>query len=233
MIKKIFANKITRYTIIAVVTIVVLTLIALVVTNIQPKITAIVKIPATLSLPVPFSVQAPDGNWERNEDCEETSITMANAYLNGITQDELAPEVAQASIDKLRAWEKANIGYNANTGATVTSNMAAGTFGLKVRQIKNYSETDLKKELLKKNVILLPINAQLLDNPNYYKTGPFYHMIVVRGYNEKGFIVNDSGTDKGKNNVYSFAILKKAAADWSNSKMAMDATLKIALIVSK
>lgn len=190
-------------------------------------------LPATLLLAVPFTDQAPTGKWDRNEDCEEASIAMAQAYLTGDTEDRLPSVGAQTYISKLRAWEQANIGYNANTGAYATSSMAEGAFGITVRQIKDYTETDLKKELANNHVILLPINARLLGNSTYVNSGPTYHMIVVRGYNASGFIVNDPGTTDGDSNVYSFATLHTAAADWNNSAKIMDPTIKIALILSK
>ena len=189
--------------------------------------------PETLLLPVPFTDQAPTGKWDRNEDCEEASIAMAHAYLNGDNQDKLSVETAQKYISELRQWEASNIGYNADTGAYATSRMAEGTFGMTVKQIKDYTETDLKKELAKNNVILLPINARLLGNPTYAESGPFYHMIVVRGYNSSEFIVNDPGTEDGNGMVYTFKTLKKAAADWNNSAKIMDSTIKIALILSR
>src|SRR3989344_3458930 len=191
------------------------------------------QLPDTLVLAVPFTDQAPTGKWDRNEDCEEASITMAQAYLTGDTEDRLPVTGAQIYISKLRAWEEANLGYNADTGAYATSRMAEGAFGITVRQIKDYTEIDLKKELIKNNVILLPINARLLGNPTYAESGPTYHMIVVRGYNDSGFIVNDPGTEQGNGQIYSFATLIKSAADWNNSAQIMDSKIKIALILSK
>lgn len=190
-------------------------------------------IPDTLLLAVPFTDQAPTGKWDRNEDCEEASITMANAYLNGNRDDKLPPLVAQGYITALRKWEAANIGYNEDTGAYATSQMAEGTFGIKVRQIKDYTEEDLKRALADDHVVLLPINARLLGNATYAQSGPFYHMLVVRGYNASGFIVNDPGTAAGNGMLYPFATLQKAAADWNNSAKDMDSTIKIALILSK
>src|SRR3989339_2289148 len=134
-------------------------------------------LPETLVLAVPFTDQAPTGRWDRNEDCEETSIAMAHAYFEGNREDKLTIALAQEYISKLRNWEAANIGYNADTGAYATSSMAEGTFGMTVRQIRDYTEDDLKKELSKNHVVLLPVNARLLGNPTYQESGPFYHMI--------------------------------------------------------
>jgi len=191
------------------------------------------KAPASLILQVPFTAQAPTNNWSRNEDCEETSVTMANAYLNGQTGDRMSATDAQKAINELKSWEQVNTGYNANTGADATMHMAQGAFGILVTQIKDYTEQDLKNELAKNHVILLPINARKLGNPKYQDNGPLYHMIVVRGYNSKEFIVNDPGTDSGDGNVYTFATLKNASADWDNVAQAMDPNRKVALILSK
>lgn len=190
-------------------------------------------IPSSLILQVPFSAQAPTNNWSRNEDCEETSITMANAFVGGNIQDKLPAAAAQNAINNLKIWEQANLGYNANTGADATTKMAEGAFGLKITQIPNFTEDDLKKALLNNHPILLPINAKLLQSPQYANGGPTYHMIVLRGFKGDTFIVNDPGTDGGDGNEYSFSILQKASADWNNATKSIDSNRKFALVVSK
>jgi hypothetical protein len=190
-------------------------------------------IPAKVILQVPFSAQAPTNNWSRNEDCEETSITMANAFLTGSTEDRLPPSAAQNAINNLKAWEQINLGYNANTGVDATTKMAEGAFNLKISQIPNFTEDDLKNALTNNHPILLPINAKLLGSPQYTSGGPTYHMIVIRGFKGDTFIVNDPGTDGGDGNEYPFSILQKASADWNNATKTIDPNRKIALIVSK
>ena len=190
-------------------------------------------IPAKVILQVPFSAQAPTNNWSRNEDCEETSITMANAFLTGTTEDKIPSGAAQEAINNLKKWEQTNLGYNADTGANATTKMAEGAFGLKIRQIQNFTETDLKTELINKHPILLPINAKLLGSPQYLNDGPTYHMIVIRGFKGHTFIVNDPGTNNGDGNEYSFSILQKASADWNNVTKTIDVSRKIALVVYK
>lgn len=189
--------------------------------------------PPFVILPVPFSAQAPTNNWSRNEDCEETSITMANAFLTGTTEDKLPAYAAQEAINNLKKWEAANLGYNKDTGAGATAQMAEGAFGLKIKQIRNFTEDDLKRELVNKHPILLPINAKLLGSTQYLNDGPTYHMIVIRGFKGSVFIVNDPGTNNGDGNEYAFETLKKAAADWNNAEKIIDSNKKIALVVSK
>lgn len=191
------------------------------------------KIPTNFILQVPFSAQAPTDNWSRNEDCEETSLVMANAFLNGNIEDRLPATLTQETINYLKEWEQKNLGYNADTGADTTTRMAQNAFGLKVKQIKDYTEADLKTELINGHPILLPINAKLLESPQYLKDGPTYHMIVIRGFRGHTFIVNDPGTNDGNGNEYSFSILQKASADWNNATKKMDSNRKIALVISK
>lgn len=197
------------------------------------KAKVLLKISNTVILDVPFSSQAPTDNWDRNEDCEETSITMVNAYLTGNRQNQLLASDTQEAINNLKKWEGLNLGYNMNTGADATTRLAEGAFNLKVKQIFNFTEADLKIALTNNYPILLPINAKLLGNNNYINGGPLYHMIVIRGFKNHTFIVNDPGLSAGNGNEYSFDILKKAAADWNQVTKSMDNTRKIALIIYK
>jgi hypothetical protein len=189
--------------------------------------------PASLILAVPFSTQAPSGNWDRNEDCEETSITMANAFLTGTTEDKLPAGAAQNAINNLKTWENANLGYNANTGVDATTKMAEGAFGLNISSVQNFTEDDLKSALAHNHPILFPLNAKLLPNTHYVNGGPLYHMIVLRGYKGDTFIVNDPGTNGGDGNEYPFSVLQNASADWDNTTKTIDSNRKFALVVKK
>ncbi len=190
-------------------------------------------LPETTILPIPFSTQAPNNNWDRNEDCEETSVTMANAFLTGNTLDKLPASAAQEAINNLKKWEQENLGYNTDTGVGATTKMAEGAFGLKIKQINNFTEEDLKRELADKHPILLPLNAKFLGTQQYINGGPTYHMVVIRGFKGSTFIINDPGTNGGNRNEYSFETLKKAAADWNNLTKSMEENRKVALVVSK
>lgn len=198
-----------------------------------PKVEKIATIPDSFILRVPFSTQAPTNNWVRNKDCEETSLIMVDAFLQGNTESNIASSPAQSAIDNLKKWEDANLGYNADTGASATTKMAEGALGLKIKKIQDFTETDLKIEIIKGLPILLPINAKLLGSSKYLEDGPTYHMIVIRGFREHTFIVNDPGTNTGDANEYSFTTLRKAAADWDHTSKTIDTKVKTALVISK
>lgn len=189
------------------------------------------KVPEKTALAIPFTVQAPTLDWNHNKDCEEASLAMVNAYLDGQSQERLLIGDAVNAINQLKNWENQNIGYNRDTGANETMRMAEGAFGIRVKQITDYSANDLKRALSNNHPVLLTINAQQLHNPKYPDI--FYHVFVVTGYDGDNFIVNDPGTESGLGNVYSFETLKNAAADWDHSAQKMDPARKIALILSK
>lgn len=194
---------------------------------------ASVSLSDSVILQVPFSPQAPTDKWDRNEDCEETSIVMANAFLTGTTQNKLDSGAALEAIGNLKKWENGNLGYNADTGADSTTRMAEGAFGLKVKQIRDFTKEDLKRELSNNLPILLPIDARVLNNPKYANSGPQYHMILIRGYKNDTFIINDPGTNSGNGNEYNFETLLKAASDWNQTTQSMDPNRKTALVVYK
>jgi uncharacterized protein YvpB len=190
-------------------------------------------LPQSFMLAVPFTTQAPNNNWDRNEDCEETSITMANAFLGGDRGDKLPAARAQESINALKTWEGKNLGYNANTGTDATTRMATGAFGLKVETLSDYSADDLKQALREGHPILLSVNAKVLNPAQYEVKGPLYHMIVVLGYDGENFTVHDPGTNSGARNVYSFTELKNSAADWDQGTKTIQPSTKNALVLSK
>lgn len=197
------------------------------------KFTATKNLPASLLLPVPFTTQAPDGKWLGNENCEEASAVMANAYLTGDTENLLPAGRAIAEISALKKWEQANFGHSANTGSSQTAEMIRANYRLQTTEIKNYTESALKKALAENQVILLMIDASKLGNPTYQNSGRIYHVVVVRGYNQQGFILNDPGTEKGENIVYPFNILDQAAADWNQATKTLEPKQKLALAVGK
>jgi len=189
--------------------------------------------PPELNLAVPFTTQAPNGNWAGNENCEETSAVMAAAYLNGNTQETLEANVAQDEINKLIVWENENLKYNANTGAHETASMIQSALNLHTIVKDDFTEDDIKNAITNKFVVLLPLNAQLLDPSNYPDLHPSYHMVVIRGYRDHLFYINDPGTTLGKNNPYTFEQIHNLAADWNQVTKKIDTGKKTIIIVSK
>src|SRR5215467_12715150 len=68
-----------------------------------------VNLPQAVSLPVPFTPQAPLGNWaQRQHTCEEASLLMVDRYLHGDHSGGLIdPKTADAAINQITAWKPA------------------------------------------------------------------------------------------------------------------------------
>ena len=191
--------------------------------------------PTTLNLKVPFTAQAPTGNWDQlhNEACEEATALMANAYLTGNTSATLSAAYVEQQISLLTDWQVKNFGYSLDTTSAQTAQMITAVYGLKATLLPNFTADDLKSALQAGHPVLISEAGQLLGNPNYKSPGPVHHMLLIRGYTPEGFITNDSGTRNGQNYFYTFATIDNAAADWSLAAKNVDRSQKIAIIVSK
>lgn len=190
--------------------------------------------PGSLSLKVPFTAQAPTGNWDQlhNEACEEASALMVAAYFSGDTREKLPASEVEQSISMLTNWQNDHFGYSLDTTAAETAQMIESVYHLKTQIIKNYTEDDIKKALQENKLVIIPANGRLLGNPNYKQPGPIYHMLVIRGYTSSKIITNDSGTRNGENYSYSFSTIKNAPADWNHSTDTIDPT-SLMIVVSK
>lgn len=201
-----------------------------------PEVTAPApKKPSLLNLPIPFTPQAPTGNWDllHNEACEEAGAIMANAYLTG-DRDAIIPATrVEAEINSLTAWLDQHFGYHLNTTAKETAQMIEGFYGWPAKVFDDYTLQDIKDRLNRQQVIILPVNGRIIGNPNYKQPGPIYHMLVIRGYTAAGLITNDSGTRRGQNYPYTFNTLYNAGADWDHKTDTIDQSKKIMIVVSK
>ncbi len=187
-------------------------------------------------LSVPFTSQAPTGNWDEfhNEACEEASALMANEYFRGNRSATLAADEVERGLSALAAWEQSAFGYHLDTTVAETARMIRENYGLTVELKENFSESDLKTALAAGKLVLISTNGRLLGNPYYKQPGPIHHMLVLRGYTVTGdFVTNDPGTRRGQNYPYPFQTLYGAAADWDHARGTTDTSIKIAMIVSR
>jgi hypothetical protein len=190
---------------------------------------------SSMLLSVPFTPQAPTANWDtiHNEDCEEASSIMANAYYNGPHDAKLDPSYVEGQLTKLTTWEMQTFGYNLDVTSEETVKMIEANYGLQTKILYSFTEDDIKNELAQNHLVLFPANGQLLGNPNYKQPGPKYHMLVIRGYTPTSIITNDPGTHNGLNYSYSFDTLYKANGDWSHQTNSVDLNKKNIIVVWK
>lgn len=180
-----------------------------------------VTVPSSLNLAVPFTSQAPHGNWDEpyQEACEEASLYMAQQYYAGQPEGKIDADRADADLLNVVAFERELFGYYEDTTAEQTGLLAESMFGLTSRLIQNPTIDDIKAELVLGHPVIVPAAGRLLGNPYFTAPGPIYHMLVIRGYtSDNQFIVNDPGTSHGEAFLYDFDTLFYAMHDWNNGE---------------
>ncbi|MEK7540096.1 MAG: C39 family peptidase [Patescibacteria group bacterium] len=175
-----------------------------------------IQIPAEFNLDIPFTSQAPFGNWDaaHEEYCEEASLLMANRFLQG--KDITGPADADAAMNAIAAWEVERFGYFESTTAEETASVAAEYLGLEA-VVLPYSYTAAQEALVNGRVVIIPAAGRELGNPNFTAPGPIYHMLVIKGWTEEYIITNDPGTRKGENYVYDPDVLFEAVGDYNHN----------------
>lgn len=173
-----------------------------------------------INLPVPFTSQAPHGNWGMpyQEACEEAAALMAIRYSFG--NPILHARDADTAIkDLVRDTDVLlNSGVD-QTAEDVMDLIIEVEHLMPVKLIHEPSVKDLKIQLSMGNVVIVPAAGRKLGNPFYRGDGPLYHMLVLRGYTADGyFITNDSGTKRGEGYLYPFDVVMEAMEDWNDGK---------------
>jgi len=167
-------------------------------------------------LEVPFTVQAPFANWDDpyQEACEEASLLTVHAYLAG---EKLNPETANKQILDLVAWEE-NHGYPQDVTIEELANIAEEYYGYTSEIIDDPTLSDIQKQIFDGNPIIVPAAGRTLGNPYFSGEGPWYHMLVITGYDGQRFITNDPGTRRGKDFKYKHQVLLEAIHNWTGVK---------------
>lgn len=189
-------------------------------------------------LEAPFVLQAPFANWVDpifQGACEEASIVMAMNWINGVPA--LSPAESQKQILAIVEFENSTFGYNTDTDVFAVQKIFQQFF--KKQEVfvrEDITIVDIKRELQKGNLILVPAFGQALGNPNYTTPGPVEHMLVVTGYDPATleFITNDPGTRHGLDYRYNEKILFNAIWGYPSGPKSISAptgTLKKAMIV--
>ncbi|MBN2087954.1 C39 family peptidase [Candidatus Peregrinibacteria bacterium] len=176
-----------------------------------------------INLYVPFFSQAPDGDWGMpwQEACEEASVILAYYYA---TDQSPTKEKFKADIQKLVEWEIENYGQYEHTNIDQTASMLSEVFKFPNFHIStNPTVENLKTELAQGHVIVAPFAGRQLHNPFYSGEGPLYHMLVIKGYDEKNFITNDVGTRRGENFIYPYQVILSAMHEWHDDDIKLGA----------
>ena len=161
-----------------------------------------VNLPAAVSLPVPFTSQAPLGDWATHQHtCEEASLTMVDRYLHGDHSGSLIdPQTANATINQITQWKPAQDLTTEQVGQVAQKYMGWAYKVLPAERV------NMKDELALGRPLIIGVRTHGLGNSNY----PGYyshheqagwsvsHYLVVTGYDASDtYILNDPGISRG------------------------------------
>jgi hypothetical protein len=171
--------------------------------------------PAEKNLAVPFTTQAPSGNWDADHEefCEEAAILMVGRYYQGRGFKDVNDK--ESALQEIKKWEVENLGFYFDTTAAENAKILEGIYGVKVELLKNPTITQIKTAIAAGHPVIVPSAGRELGNPNFKTPGPIYHNLVIRGYTKDSkFITNDPGTRKGEEYIYDQYVLMAAIHDW-------------------
>ena len=172
------------------------------------------ELPKSVQISMPFLSQAPFEIWDplHEDACEEASLIMVKYFLDKKNIPSL--EIADKEIKDLVGYQEKN-NYGISISLEDLNKIANDYYKMTTGIVKNnITIDDIKMELTLGHPVIVPAAGKMLANPNFTNGGPVYHMLVITGYDENGFITNDPGTRKGQNFRYSFDNLFNAIHDF-------------------
>lgn len=199
-----------------------------VISSITPEITALLSpsataiptsatklLPQSVLLPVSFIPQAPLKVWDAlHEDaCEEASLLTVFHFLRHYKA--ATPLDNDNSLSKMVAWEEAQQ-YGPSISLSDLNVVAAKYLQLTSGKVfSDITQKQIQTALANGNPVILGMAGKLLKNPHFKNGGPNYHMLVVIGYDETGFITNDPGTQFGEHYHYLYQTFFQAIHNWN------------------
>ncbi|MDO8583759.1 MAG: C39 family peptidase [bacterium] len=173
------------------------------------------KLPNKKTIDVPFTTQAPTGNWTGiwENACEETTIYMVSSFYKN---DPIKRDAAIAQIKNIIAVKNKDFKISDDESLTTIADLIK-TLGLpwNAKLVADPTEIDLKTELSQNHPVIVPVFAPSLWSATFKGDGPDYHVMVLVGYDDtKGeFIVNDPGNTSGHELHFPYATFMNAIHD--------------------
>ncbi|HXC75490.1 MAG TPA: C39 family peptidase [Candidatus Acidoferrum sp.] len=177
-----------------------------------------VSLPRAVVLRVPFTSQAPLGDWAvRQHTCEEASLLMVDRYLSGDHSGRLIdPMTAERAISQITMWKPAVDLTPQQVGQVAELHMGWAYTILPADRLA------MEEQLALGRPLIIGVRTHGLGNPNYPGYYTHYeqpgwsvsHYVVVVGYDQSGdFILNDPGINEGHGTRITFAQLIHAIDD--------------------
>ena len=174
---------------------------------------------AATSLPVPFTAQAPYGQWTAQpwaDACEEAVTVMLTHFYNGNNSAQIPAKVATADINKLVGIENWLFGYNKDTNAQQMTQLINEYLPWRATVVEYPSFDAIKNEIAAGRPVIALVHGRALANPYFRAGGPDYHTVIIKGFDDdkQAFITQEPGVNRGLDYPYSYDTLMNALHDF-------------------
>jgi len=172
--------------------------------------------PDHVLLQVPFTTQAPLGNWAAHqESCEASTLTMLVAYWRHDTSVVIDPAAADREINQIDRWKPR---LDLNDG--MMGQLARLHFGYGYDVVPN-DPSVIAAQLAAGRPLIAEVRTHGLGNPHYPGYSTHFeqdgwsvpHFVLIIGYDKTGVWLNDPGITLGRGYHITYAQLSHAIAD--------------------
>ncbi len=168
-------------------------------------------------LSVPFTSQAPEGNWIEPWDnaCEETSILMVEMYYQG--NSNVNVEESKKQIQNILKKKESLYGKSKDESPEKIIQMIETLYKRKASLQKDITTEKIKNQIDLGQPVIIAFDTRLIKNPNFIAPQPTYHVAVIVGYDDetKEFLVNDPGSSDGEQFRYGYEELLAANKNYT------------------
>jgi hypothetical protein len=186
-------------------------------------------LPERLVLQVPFTTQAPLGNWaQRQHTCEEANLTMLAAYWQRDASVVIDPRAADTAISALVSWQVQQWGSKDDLTDTRLGELAKLYYGYSYSLVPNDPQA-IREQIAAGHPLIAGVRTHGLGNPNYPGYSNHFeeqgwsvsHFVLVIGYDADGVWLNDPGITKGRGYHITWAQLTHAIDDLTQHQPAL------------
>jgi peptidase C39-like protein len=172
--------------------------------------------PDHVLLQVPFTTQAPLGNWaQHQESCEAATLTMLVAYWRHDPSLVIDSQTADSSIHQIDAWKS-----QPDLNDQLMGELAQQHFGFGYRIVPNDPKV-IAEQLAAGRPLIAEVRTHGLGNGHYPGYNNHYeqtgwsvpHFVLIIGYDSTGVWLNDAGISWGRGYHITYAQLAHAIDD--------------------
>src|ERR1700682_4691301 len=150
-------------------------------------------VPTNVLLPVPYTDQAPLGDWAaKQHTCEEASLAMVDRYLAGDhSGSQIDAPTANAAINRITPWKPAVDLTTEQVGQVATQHLGWS------HEVLPATRQNMQQQLPLGRPLIVGVRTHGLGNSNYPGYTTHYeqpgwsvsHYLVVSGYDQSGPVV--------------------------------------------